>query len=223
MGEGAAGQLVDGARRGHSELLQDEKLGAPYTELSLRLPRGQAQHPDDAADGIEGPRDLLVHAWILAHSLPRNYVGSHIYWRERARPVKPRQRRTGMTDMRALGVPLKGFGSPATEAAVVVELVAPRRRFGRAAAALGIGVAAALVALPIPIVHFFFVPAALLVGVVLGAVRLRQREIFRSAEGSCPLCGTRQMFGLAGRAFRLPRQVHCAHCGQALDLGEAPR
>jgi hypothetical protein len=74
---------------------------------------------------------------------------------------------------------------------LVIERLTPGRRLGRAAAGLGLG---------------------------LAAVRLSRREIVLSAEGACPFCGTRQRLGLAGRKYRLPRRVHCSSCGQELDL-----
>jgi hypothetical protein len=113
---------------------------------------------------------------------------------------------------------LRGFGAPPTSATLVVERLTPGQRLGRAAAVLGMGVAAATVALPIPLVHFVLVPGSLLAGLILAAVRVSQREIVRSAEGACPFCGTRQRLGLAGRKYRLPRRVHCSSCGQELDL-----
>lgn len=121
---------------------------------------------------------------------------------------------------RALTASLKGFGAPATPADVVVESLTPRRRLTRAGAAAGLGLLAAAIALPIPIVHFMLVPASLLIGGILGAMRLAQREIFRTAEGTCPFCGTRQRLGLAGKSFRLPRRAHCTNCGRELDLEE---
>jgi hypothetical protein len=121
---------------------------------------------------------------------------------------------------RSLTASLKGFGAPPSAAAVVIERLTPRQRFARAAAMTGLGLAAAAVALPIPLVHFVLVPASLLIGFTLGAMRLTQREIFRSAEGPCPFCGTQQRLGLAGKSFRLPRRAHCTKCGRELDLEE---
>jgi hypothetical protein len=118
-----------------------------------------------------------------------------------------------------LTVPLRGFGAPPTSATLVVERLSPRRRLTRAAAVLGLGIAAAAIALPIPLVHFVLVPGSLLVGLVLAAMRLSQREIVQTAEGNCPFCGARQRLGLAGRKFSLPRRVHCSSCGRELDLG----
>jgi hypothetical protein len=121
-------------------------------------------------------------------------------------------------NIRSLHASLNGFGAPPTGAAIVIESLSPRRRVARAGAAVGLGVMAAAIALPIPLVHFVLVPGSLLVGGILGAMRLAQREIFRSAEGRCPFCGTQQRLGLAGKSFRLPRRTHCISCNRELDL-----
>jgi hypothetical protein len=120
---------------------------------------------------------------------------------------------------RSLEVSLKGFGASPTHAELVVETLTPVERLKRAGIALAGGAVLALIAVPIPLVHFVLVPGALLIGIVLAALRLRQREIIRSAKGSCPYCGTPQRLGLAGRVFRLPREVFCDHCRRPLDLG----
>ena len=121
-------------------------------------------------------------------------------------------------NIRSLHASLNGFGAPPTAAAIVIESLSPRRRVARAGAAVGLGVMAAAIALPIPLVHFVLVPGSLLVGAILGAMRLAQREIFRSAEGPCPFCGTQQRLELAGKSFRLPRRAHCINCNRELDL-----
>src|SRR5438093_10161899 len=113
---------------------------------------------------------------------------------------------------RSLTVPLKGFGSAPTQAQVVVETLTLRARIARAAAIAGAGLALAMIALPIPLVHLVLVPGALLLGIILGMIRLGQREVFSLAEGDCPFCGTHQRLGLAGRVFRLPRRVFCRNC-----------
>jgi uncharacterized protein (DUF983 family) len=66
-------------------------------------------------------------------------------------------------------------------------------------------------------VHFVFVPAALLAGIILGAIRLRQDRIFRAASGRCPFCGTEQGFEVMGR-FTLPKKLYCRNCGRELLL-----
>jgi hypothetical protein len=119
-------------------------------------------------------------------------------------------------------VPLTGFGIAPTRATVVVARLTLRERVARAGRVIGAGLLAALIALPIPLVHFVFVPGAVLTGFTLGIIRVQQREIFESAEAPCPYCGSVQRLGLAGRTFRLPRVVHCHNCGRQLDLGLDP-
>ena len=114
---------------------------------------------------------------------------------------------------------LAGFGCPPTEARIVVQRLTTRQRFARAGSVFAAGLVAALVALPIPLVHFVLVPGAFLGGLTLGLLRLRHREIIDSAEGTCPCCGKQQRLGLAGRVFRLPRAVHCQECRRSLELG----
>ena len=120
-------------------------------------------------------------------------------------------------EVRRLELPLKGFGEPPTAATVELIVLTPAERLKRAAVLFGVFLLVALVALPVPIVHLFLVPGALLLGLMLSARRLGQVEIFRRVEGRCPFCGTQQAFSIMG-PFRLPRQVHCAHCQHALSI-----
>ena len=118
---------------------------------------------------------------------------------------------------RTLELRLHGFGAPPAPARAEIADLAPADRFKRAAIVFGAFVAVAVVALPIPIVHFMLVPGGLLLAVVLGGLRLREDAIFRDVSGGCPFCGTHQHFPLFGR-FRLPKDVHCANCGRKLTL-----
>jgi hypothetical protein len=125
---------------------------------------------------------------------------------------------------RTLELRLHGFGAPAAPARAEIADLALADRFKRAAVIFGAFVAVAIIALPIPIVHFMLVPGGLLLAVLLGGLRLRENAIFRDVSGGCPFCGTQQHFPLFGR-FRLPKDVHCANCGRKLTLeraGESP-
>jgi hypothetical protein len=112
---------------------------------------------------------------------------------------------------------VKGFGAPPTTAVVNVAVLSGADRLKRAAVILGASFGVALVALPIPIVHFILVPGSLLAGLVLAGNRLTVSEIFRHAAGRCPFCGTEQAFPIMGR-FRLPKNAHCVNCGRSLSL-----
>jgi hypothetical protein len=122
-------------------------------------------------------------------------------------------------EVRTLRLPLKGFGEAPTAATVELLVLTPADRLKRAAVLFGVFVAVAVVALPIPIIHLFLVPGALLLGLMLSARRLGQAQVFRRVEGRCPFCGTEQAFSIMG-PFRLPRQVHCAHCHRQLAIEE---
>ena len=114
---------------------------------------------------------------------------------------------------------VRGFGAQPTTAVVVLDILNHAERMRRAGAILGAGVIAALIALPIPLVHFVFVPGALIAGITMAAIRMRQQEVFRSAEGACPYCGAEQQFSVMGR-FKLPKQLHCTSCQRQLTLDE---
>jgi len=122
-------------------------------------------------------------------------------------------------ERRTQNLAVKGFGAPPTTAMVVLDILNPAERARRAGAILGAGVIAALIALPIPLVHFVFVPGALIAGIVMASMRLRQEEVFRSAQGSCPYCGAEQQFTIMGR-FTLPKQLHCVSCQRQLTLDQ---
>lgn len=114
-------------------------------------------------------------------------------------------------------LPLTGFGTEPTTAQVELDILSRGDRFKRSAAILGISVVAALIALPIPLVHFVFVPGALVVGAVMAIARLRQGQIFRSVRGCCPFCAAEQSFTVLGR-FTLPKRLYCEACHQQLVL-----
>jgi hypothetical protein len=102
----------------------------------------------------------------------------------------------------------------------MVQTLTLRERLTRAFLMLGGGIAVAAIALPIPLVHLVLIPGALLLGLVFAILRIRQRTVIRSAEGTCPYCGTPQRLGVAGRVFRLPRKVFCRSCRRGLVLGD---
>ena len=120
-------------------------------------------------------------------------------------------------NLRTIPLKLHGFGTPPAPARAEVAELSKAERLKRAGVVFGAFVAVAVIALPIPIVHFVLVPGGLLLAVTLGLWRLREGEIFRAVEGRCPFCGTEQTFQVLGR-FRLPRAVDCAKCHRRLTL-----
>ncbi len=122
-------------------------------------------------------------------------------------------------DTRSLELPLTALGDRPSTALVRLGILSPAERVRRAALALGVGLAAALIAIPIPLVHFLLVPGALIVGLLVAARRLREKEVFHDAEGRCPHCGAEQRFDVFG-GFRLPKRLDCRACHHDLFIGE---
>jgi hypothetical protein len=125
----------------------------------------------------------------------------------------------GVVEARSIELPLKGFGAPATQAQVEFYTLSPRDRLKRAAVMFGAFLAAAVIFLPVPLVHLVIVPGALVLGVVFALVRLGQREVCRSVAGRCPFCGAEQRFTALGR-FRVPKTLNCSSCQRQLVLEE---
>ena len=123
-------------------------------------------------------------------------------------------------EVRSLQGSLRGFGVKPTVAYLQLNTLTLADRLKRAATIFGLGIVLALIAIPIPIVHFLLVPGALLIGTVLALVRLGQGEVFRTTTGRCPFCGQEQSFSVMGR-FRLPKKLHCSSCQRQLLLEEA--
>src|SRR6267142_5483055 len=122
-------------------------------------------------------------------------------------------------EVRSLQGSLRGFGAKPAVAYIELNTLTLSDRLQRSAIIFGLGLVLALIAIPIPLVHFILVPAALLVGAVLAIVRLGQAEVFRSAKGRCPFCGQEQSFSVMGR-FRLPKKLYCSSCQRQLLLEE---
>ena len=83
---------------------------------------------------------------------------------------------------------------------------------------------AALLAVFIPIAHFVLVPTLLVLGAVLGALRLRQDRVIVSVVGPCPRCGRAGEFPLDTRRATSQRlTLPGCHTNEDLTLdGAAP-
>jgi hypothetical protein len=122
-------------------------------------------------------------------------------------------------EIRFLELPLKAFGAKPTAARVELDVLTPADRLKRAGVIIGISLAVAIVAIPIPLVHLVLVPGALVLGIIFSLVKLSQHEIFRTVEGRCPRCAAEQSFTVMGR-FKLPKRLYCKSCQQELTLDD---
>ena len=109
------------------------------------------------------------------------------------------------------------FGAPPTAATATVIEQGPGRRAGRALAGLGLFWGIAAVCVFIPVAHLLLVPAFLLCGGVVAALRLREGRRLVALRGACPRCGVEQDFGATGR-FDKQREVVCPNCHARLRL-----
>jgi hypothetical protein len=124
-----------------------------------------------------------------------------------------------MSEMRTIRLPISGFGVAPSQASIEVRSLSGRERLRRAGLAPLVGLGIAIAVLPIPIVHLAVPPVALIGGIVMGLRRATQRELFETAHGPCPFCGTDQTLGVNGAPFHLPRTLSCRSCRKPLTLG----
>ena len=93
------------------------------------------------------------------------------------------------------------------------------RRLCKAAALLFAGLVAAIVFLPIPLMHLVGIIVFLLM-TGLAVRRLRSRDVLRSASGRCPACGAEGSYyvGFGGQRLAFPVVTSCPACNIGLEL-----
>lgn len=106
-----------------------------------------------------------------------------------------------------------------------LRIFSPGQRLMRAAGMIGLGLVAAVVMLPIPIIHLLGIPLVLIVGI--GAAIRQTRSVARLAPMriACPKCGEPNSIG-GGIGFRTatgPIERRCEECrrGQTLTFEAA--
>jgi hypothetical protein len=115
------------------------------------------------------------------------------------------------------------FGAAPTQATVVVRSVSAGRRLAQAVGSLAICWGAAVVAVFIPLAHFFLVPGLAIAGVVWAVLRLREPRQLVRVHGICPRCGRAEDFVPSGRLRRQPT-AQCPSCFNRLVVHiEEPR
>jgi hypothetical protein len=120
---------------------------------------------------------------------------------------------------------LTAFGAVPTCALVTIGAQTVGRRVSRALRVAGTVWGAAVLAVFIPIAHFVLVPTLLVLGAVLGALRLRLDRIIVSVVGPCPRCGRDGEFPLDSRRV-ISQRLTCPGCHTNVDLtleAAAPR
>ena len=107
----------------------------------------------------------------------------------------------------------------ATEGTAIVVERTLRERAVRAALALAVCWAGALLCVFIPLLHFVLVPGLLTTGVALLFLRLRETTSMARLEAPCPRCKESRVMETGG-PYRNGRRVRCDQCGRELTLCE---
>jgi hypothetical protein len=109
--------------------------------------------------------------------------------------------------------------SRASEGEVEYQAWTKAERTKRGLKALGMAYGGAVVALFIPLVHFFAVPLLLLAGPFIFFLISGQEEVILGGSGICPKCA--QSFKIVRSAVKWPLTDLCNHCQTELKIHRA--
>ena len=127
-----------------------------------------------------------------------------------------------MTEPEVLDASLTAFGSMPSRAAVSVARLTPGQRLARGFRGAGTFWAIAGACIFIPGLHFVLVPSFFLIGIVTGAMRVRDAETVVRVHGVCPRCKFEQDF-TAGNRFAPTWRLDCRACHNHLELALSDR
>ncbi|MEO5799810.1 MAG: hypothetical protein ABIZ70_14380 [Gemmatimonadales bacterium] len=115
---------------------------------------------------------------------------------------------------------LKSAGGVTTSAPATLQRFTMVDRMLRAAGFLLLGVVAAAMLIPIPIIHLVGIPLVLLVGLVTAARQLARTARLTPVRIPCPNCGAMNRVGggLGLRNIDAPIELNCDSCRRSLTL-----
>lgn len=131
--------------------------------------------------------------------------------------MRPTPVRLGIMDSRRPGLVAV---LPATHLGLLRRLARATKRFVVASLASLVGLNVLLLFVPVPWVHLFTVPVALLLAPVLGVLTIRQRVLFGACEVACPRCA--RPVAIPQDFPGWPARINCLACGIRVELAEAP-
>ena len=127
-----------------------------------------------------------------------------------------------MIEPEVLDASLTAFGSMPSHAEVSVARLTPGQRLTRGFRGAGTFWAIAGACIFIPGLHFVLVPSFFLIGIVTGAMRVRDAETVVRVHGVCPRCKFEQDF-TAGNRFAPTWRLDCRACHNHLELALTDR
>lgn len=113
---------------------------------------------------------------------------------------------------------IRGRGDETSAGTLHVSIYSARARAIRAARALALWWALALLSVLIPLAHFILVPLFLVTGPVMACKRYRAAEVSERVEGHCPLCHNPITIRL-GPAEKPVLWKYCPVCQEPLSCG----
>jgi hypothetical protein len=117
-----------------------------------------------------------------------------------------------MENIRAVVV--KSIDGRVSEGSFDVRRLSPRERWLAALKWLGISWAIALAFVPLPMLHFIFVPLFLVLGVPAGFFAFRVSERIGEGQVACPVCGNE--LKLQNVRYREKFRETCSNCANQL-------
>lgn len=117
-------------------------------------------------------------------------------------------------------VTLESWGGTVTTAPGILQRFTPVQRVTRAGVILLIGIGAAALLIPIPIIHMVGIPVALLAALVMAGRQLTIASRLQPLRLPCPNCGALNRLGggLGYRRAMDPIDLNCDSCRRGLTL-----
>ena len=126
---------------------------------------------------------------------------------------------TWMTEGRALEVEVSARDLEPLQGTIYSKELTVTERRKRAMKGLVLCWLLAFLSLPIVFLHFILVPAFLLAGGVLFAIKMREGVLVLGGVIPCPSCG--ESCDVAPQAQQWPMGLNCGACGKGLDFSPA--
>lgn len=120
----------------------------------------------------------------------------------------------------AVTVTLTSSGGTVTTAPGTLQRFTPVQRFVRAVIILLVGIGAAALLIPVPIIHLLGIPLVLLVSIVAAGRQSVTAARLLPLRLACPSCGAKNSVGggLGYRNATEPIEISCDSCRRGLTL-----